>query len=172
MKTLIIYGHPHPEQSNANKQLIKAVRENSVDVLTLIEKYPTGEFEVEYEQERLLNYDQIILQFPFYWYSAPYIMKKYLDEVFVAGYAFNGAVAGKLTGKILKIAITTGASKQSYVPGGYNNEHPTTFLKPFTQMADKMGMVYKPASIVYDAVIDATIKSEKIKSEYLEFILN
>ncbi len=170
MKTIIIYGHTNPEQSNANKALLNLANKDNIDVLTLIEKYPDGNFDIAKEQDRLLKYDQIILQFPFYWYNAPYIMKKYVDDIFIAGYAFKGALPGELKNKILKIAITAGASHASYVPGGYNNEHPTTFLKPFAQMADKMGMMYKPAFIAYDSMDPLMATDQAIVDEYVTFI--
>lgn len=170
MKTLIIYGHTNPSGSNMNKELINIAKENNIDVLTLMEEYPMANIDIEVEQERLLGYDQIILQFPFYWYNAPYIMKKYLDDVFVAGYAFNGPETGKLTGTTLKIVITTGADENSYVPGGYNNEHPTTFLKPFEQMADKMGMIYKQAHIVYESMNPTNLNNEQVRAKYTKFI--
>lgn len=170
MKTLIIYGHPNPKQSNTNKELITIAKESKIDVLTLIEEYPDGNFDIEFEQKRLLDYDQIILQFPFYWYNAPYIMKKYLDDIFTFGYAFDGAKPGKLENNVLKIVTTAGADEKSYVPGGYNNEHPTTFLKPFVQMANKMGMIYRPALIVYESMNPEALNCDKVRNAYQKFI--
>ncbi|MEH8026365.1 NAD(P)H-dependent oxidoreductase [Gallibacterium anatis] len=61
------------------------------------------------EQNRLMQADTIVLQFPFYWYSYPALLKKWVDEVFVYSFA-HGSTGDKVKGKKLVMSFTTGAA--------------------------------------------------------------
>lgn len=60
--------------------------------------------------------DRVILQFPFYWYSSPALLKEWEDEVITAGWAYAGAHA--LKGKELKLVVTTGSDAAKYRKDG------------------------------------------------------
>ena len=133
---LLISGHPDLAHSFANKttvetlqgQLGDAIRVRRLDVL-----YPDYQIDVPAEQQALLEADVIVWQFPFYWYSLPALMKKWLDDVFVRGFAHGSAQ--KLAGKKLILSFTTGAPEAMYAYRQAMNYPVADFLTPLRQTA-------------------------------------
>ncbi|XP_055964512.1 ribosyldihydronicotinamide dehydrogenase [quinone]-like [Sorex fumeus] len=73
------------------------------------------------EQEKLLEADLVIFQFPLYWYSLPAILKGWMDRVFCQGFAFNFPKyfeSGLLKGKRAVLSITTGGPANTYSKTG------------------------------------------------------
>ena len=96
---LIVSGHPDLNHSIANATILDEVATALPDaeIRRLDRLYPDGKFNISAEQESLLKADVIVWQFPFSWYGLPGLMKQWLDEVFVHGFA-HGSTA-KLGGK-------------------------------------------------------------------------
>ncbi|MDX5594367.1 NAD(P)H-dependent oxidoreductase [Pseudovibrio sp. SPO723] len=135
MKTLVLNAHPDIENSKINSLWYKAfAKEKGVTQRLLSEVVvgPNYQFDIDREQSFLLGHDRIILQFPWYWYSAPAIMKAYIDQVLSYGFAY-GPDGDKLAGKEALILTSTGGPEVSYHAGGYNNFSMDEFLKPFQQ---------------------------------------
>ncbi|MCC3372756.1 NAD(P)H-dependent oxidoreductase [Cohnella sp. REN36] len=120
MKTMVIVAHPDLKASRANRALAEAIRDDAnIDVRDLYREYPDWQIDVQREQRLLLEYDRIVLQFPFYWYSCPPLLKKWMDDVFTFGWAF-GPGGDHLRDKAFLVATTTGGSANGYQPGGLN----------------------------------------------------
>ncbi len=164
MKTLLIYAHPTPDKSFINAELkndllkkysqlnqesSKQLNHNNFDLLDLKLAYPTDQFDVKREQKRLCEYDTIILQFPFYWYTMPYNLKKYLDEVIVDGYGFGTNYY--LANKSLQVITTVGSAKSTYTSTSYNNYPIEAFLIQFEQIASLCQMNYLSPLAIYEA---------------------
>jgi len=83
-KTLVIFSHPQISQSRIHARLLKAI-ENvpGITVRHLDALYPDGKIDVKAEQLAVEQADNIVFQFPLYWYSFPALLKAYLDEVCV-----------------------------------------------------------------------------------------
>lgn len=115
---LIISGHPNLNESIGNATILaevaKALPEAEIRFLDAL--YPNYQINVAREQEALLKADVIVWQFPFSWYSVPGLMKLWIDQVFVHGFA-HGSTA-KLGGKKLIISFTAGAPEGLYSPEG------------------------------------------------------
>jgi putative NADPH-quinone reductase len=81
---LIVSGHPNLNGSLANATILGEVTKElpEVNIRRLDELYPTYQFDINAEQQALLEADLIVWQFPFSWYSLPGIMKLWVDEVF------------------------------------------------------------------------------------------
>lgn len=96
---LIISGHPNLNESIGNATILDeiALALPEAEIRRLDWLYPDNRINVKAEQESLLKADVIVWQFPFSWYSLPGVMKLWLDEVFVHGFA-HGSTA-KLGGK-------------------------------------------------------------------------
>ena len=45
--------------------------------------------EIHAEQQKLLDADLIVLQFPLWWYNLPAILKGWIDRVFTSGFGFD-----------------------------------------------------------------------------------
>ncbi|MFN0249060.1 MAG: NAD(P)H-dependent oxidoreductase [Kofleriaceae bacterium] len=141
-RVLIVLAHPVLERSRVNRRLVRAVAGiEGVFVHDLYEVYPTLDIDVQREQQLLVDHDVIVFQHPFYWYSAPAIVKEWQDLVLEHGWAY-GKGGDKLKGKITLNAITTGGPASSYTKGGYNRFTIRELLAPFDQTAYLCGMRY------------------------------
>ncbi|MCV6621105.1 MAG: NAD(P)H-dependent oxidoreductase [Cellvibrionaceae bacterium] len=145
-KILVISGHPNLAESNANQRVINRLQEqlDNVSVRDLGALYPNYQIDVEAEQAALLAADTVVLQYPFYWYSVPALLKKWLDDVFAYDFAY-GANGDKLKGKNLLLSFTIGGPAESYQPLGYNHFSIEQLLHPLQQTAYLAGMNFVKA---------------------------
>ena len=90
-KVLVISGHPNLDQSNANSAILQSLtkRIDDIEVRRLDTLYSNNPIDVEAEQKALLEAEVIVLQFPFYWYSVPALLKRWIDQVFTYNFAFG-----------------------------------------------------------------------------------
>lgn len=122
MKTLVLVFHPHLEKSQVNRKLMDAANETGdVTVVDEYAAYPDFKINVEHEQELIETHDRIVLQFPFYWYSSPALLKQWEDDVIKAGWAYGGGRA--LEGKEFMLAVSTGSPADSYTREGSHVPH-------------------------------------------------
>lgn len=166
-KVLVVYAHPAFEDSRLNQALINGIKGlQGVSLSHLYAKYPDEKIDVLAEQQLVLEADLMILQFPFFWFSTTPLMKKWIDEVFLSGFAY-GPGGNKLQGKTLMLAITTGGSKARYA-----NELGFTLpelLKPFEYTARYCNMLYQHPFVV-DACDDAALAERA--SQYAALLQN
>ncbi|TMJ39674.1 MAG: hypothetical protein E6G87_03765 [Alphaproteobacteria bacterium] len=142
MKILILFAHPRLSGSHVQRALHDAVRDlPGVTFHDLYAAYPDFTIDVGHEQSLLLDHDLIVLQHPFYWYSAPAIIKEWLDLVLELGWAY-GPGGDKLHRKFLMNAISTGGAEAAYRRQGRNRFDITELLSPFNQSAHLCGMAY------------------------------
>src|SRR4051812_28026550 len=105
MKTLVLVFHPDINNSRINRRLAEEMeKQANVTVHRVYEAYPNEQIDVAAEQKLLEEHDRIVLQFPFYWYSTPPLLKKWEDEVLTYGWAY-GSNGDKLRNKELLIAV-------------------------------------------------------------------
>ena len=117
MKKLVIITHPSIEDSLINRTWLDELRNaKQFEIHQLYKKYPTLEFDIEAEQALLSDFDDIVFQFPIHWYSTPFALKKYFDEVFAFGWAF-GPGGDQMKGKRIGLAVSTGGDQDSYQKG-------------------------------------------------------
>lgn len=116
-KNLIIVAHPNYDKYSVNtKAIIEEIKNKSVN--TDIHFLPeNGMFDVKKEQEILLKYDVITFAFPLWWYTTPWTLKKYFDEVMTAGFGFSfrGNIEEfKLRGKKFSYIVSVGNVTETY----------------------------------------------------------
>ncbi|GGT86152.1 NAD(P)H-dependent oxidoreductase [Streptomyces lateritius] len=75
------------------------------------------------EQEKVLWSDAVILQFPMWWFSAPAILKGWIDRVFTSGFAYGPALPppygdGVLAGRRALLSVTAGARGSAFSDRG------------------------------------------------------
>ncbi|TQF70781.1 NAD(P)H-dependent oxidoreductase [Pseudoalteromonas luteoviolacea] len=140
-KVLIISGHPNSDGSNANRFILNTIKQSidDVEIRYLDKLYPDFQIDVKREQDALIASDIIVLQFPFYWYSIPALLKKWIDEVFAYDFAF-GTNGDKLKGKDLILSFTVGGPEESYDPLGYNHFSIEQLIYPLQQTAYLTGL--------------------------------
>ena len=135
MRTLIIIAHPNVEESSTQQFLIdssKSIKE--VNTYILEEK-----IDKEKSLELLKNHERIIFQFPMYWYSAPFLLKKWIDLVFD-----DSLLTGSLLGKEMGIVVSLGVSEENFVSGGKEKFTLSELFRPFEALANKCQMTYLP----------------------------
>ena len=144
MKTLLIAGHPDLSQSVVNAAILDELARAfpSMTIRRLCQTAPGGVFDIPAEQAALAEADLIVWQFPFHWYALPWLMKKWLDEVFVHGFA-HGTDA-KLPGKKLLVSFTTGAPAAAYTGQGGSVADIRELISGFPAIAKVCGMEYLP----------------------------
>ena len=141
---LILFAHPLLEKSRVHKELLKQAQDvPGVTINDLYENYPDFDIDVEKEKALLLAHDIIIWQHPFYWYSAPALLKQWQDLVLEHGWAY-GKKGHALSGKKIFNVITSGGSMEAYQEGGYNKYTLHDYLKPFERTAGLCRMTYWP----------------------------
>lgn len=140
MKILFQFVHPYPHRSRVNRALLEAVR-NRPEVLIndLYSRYPRLHIDVEREQALLREAEWVVFQHPFYWYSAPSLLKEWIDVVLEQGFAY-GPEGNSLRGKSWLQSVTTGMHGQTYTAEGLNRATMTELLKPFERTARFCGM--------------------------------
>ncbi|WP_028777255.1 NAD(P)H-dependent oxidoreductase [Shimazuella kribbensis] len=151
MKTIVIVAHPNLKESRANKTFIDSLSEQShIDIHNLYQKYPDWNIDVEREHQLLLEYQRIVLLFPFYWYSSPPLLKKWFDDVMVYGWAF-GPGGDHLKGKEFIIATTTGGKRKEYQAGGRNWFTISELLRPMQTTIQRCNGTFLPSFVMYNA---------------------
>ncbi|OLF53402.1 NAD(P)H-dependent oxidoreductase [Pseudomonas chlororaphis] len=81
--------------------------------------------EIDRHIELLLQADALIVQFPFWWFGAPAILKGWMDRVFVYGGLYESRrrhEQGVMRGKKALVVSTAGASEQACAPDGRDGD--------------------------------------------------
>ncbi|MDO5638992.1 MAG: NAD(P)H-dependent oxidoreductase [Neisseria sp.] len=134
---LIINGHqPFPTaKGRLTQTLVELAAEAAIAKGHTVQTSSVLQFDTEAEVQKHLWADIIIVQFPIYWMTVPWPLKKYMDEVFSAGSAgifCNGdgrssknptagyGSGGLLGGKRYLLSVTFNAPRQAFDnPGEY-----------------------------------------------------
>ncbi|GAE84409.1 NAD(P)H-dependent oxidoreductase [Bacteroides reticulotermitis] len=142
MKTIVILAHPYFGQaSHINKSWIETLSKTNpeISIHNLYEKYPDWQIDVPAEQNLISGYDRIIFQYPFQWYNMPPLLKKWIDEVFLQGWAY-GQGGDKLVGKEIGVAISTAGISDVYTESGFGTIE--QLLKPMASTTKFVGATY------------------------------
>ncbi len=170
-KILVLFAHPAFQKSIINKALINSIKDlDGVTVHELYEEYPDFFIDIQAEQELLLQHDIIVWHHPFYWYSAPAILKEWMDLVLQHGFAY-GRDGRALEGKWVMSTVSTGGKAEVYSETGANRFTVNEFLAPFDQSATLCRMRYLPPFVTHGA---HTITKESVSQQaqqYKETIL-
>lgn len=149
---IVYYAHPGHKHSHVNRYMCRAARRvDGITYVDLYEDYPRFDINVEVEQQRLLDHDVVLLQFPLFWYSTPSILKEWQDLVLEHGFAY-GAGGDKLEGKRLMLAITAAGPDDAYTSGGYQHYPLRDFLRPLEQTARLCGMHFSAPYALYGSL--------------------
>lgn len=170
-KILILFAHPAFHKSRINKALIQSIEGlEGITINNLYEKYPDFFIDITAEQKLLLEHDIIIWHHPFYWYSAPAIIKEWMDLVLEHGFAY-GTKGHALKNKWALSVISTGARKEIYCTTGSNQFTINQFLVPFNQSATLCGMKYLPPFVIHGSHTLSEQKLEKYNADYRELMV-
>jgi len=147
-RILLIYAHPDPDASVANKAMLSAVANlPHVTFHDLYGKYPDFFIDITYERALLAQHDILVFQHPLYMYSCPSLLKEWIDVVLSKGFAHGDGRATK--GKYWRSVITTGGAAEAYTPDGYNRSSVDDILKPFELTAELCQMHWMPPLVLH-----------------------
>jgi putative NADPH-quinone reductase len=149
---IVYYAHPgHPYSQSNQPMMAVASAVEGITCVDLYRDYPRFDINADIEQQRLLDHDVILFQFPMFWYSTPSIIKEWQDLVLEHGFAY-GAGGDKLNGKTLMLAITAAGPEDAYSAGGYQNYPMRDFLRPLEQTARLCGMRFPPPYVLFGSL--------------------
>lgn len=144
---LIIYAHPYPQHSHANKRLIQAAGElDQVEVRSLYDLYPDFALNVEAEQQALSRASLVVWQHPMQWYSMPPLLKLWFDKVLTHGWAY-GQGGHALRGKKALWAVTTGGDHHHFELGNFPDF--AALAQPLEATALYCGMQWQPPFVLH-----------------------
>jgi modulator of drug activity B len=130
-------------------------------------------YDPKVEVQRYLRADLIVYQMPAWWMGAPWPMKRYIDEVFTAGYGLlyahdgrtpenpDGAYGsgGLLAGRRYLISATWNAPEIAFsAPSGlFEGRGAEALYFPFHKANQMLGLTPFPTIIFSDVIKDPTI---------------
>lgn len=148
---VLVFAHPYPDRSRANRFLLEAVRDLSgLSVRSLYELYPDFGIDIEAEQAALSESDVVIWQHPMYWYSVPGLLKHWFDKVLARGWAY-GEGGTALQGKRCLWVTTTGGDEHAFSADGMHAHPFGSFVPVVEQTARFCGMQWQKPIVVYGA---------------------
>ncbi len=148
-RVLVLFAHPALEKSRIHRRLLQALPDlPEITLHDLYEHYPSFNVDVAHEQALLLEHEIIVMQHPLYWYSAPPLLKQWIDLVLAHGWAY-GMHGDALRGKQLLCLISAGGPRSSYSHDGFQGHTLDEFLLPISQTARLCKMEYLPSYAIY-----------------------
>jgi len=148
-RIVVLFFHPLYHKSRVNRELVQSAREvEGVNVRIMYDIYPDFHIDMKAEQQVLLEHDVIVWQHPFFWYSAPSLLKEWIDIVLEHGFAY-GRTGRALEGKKVMSAISVGGTREIYQKEGARGHTIPQFLLPFERTCDLCHMDYLPPFVIH-----------------------
>lgn len=149
--TLVIFAHPYPDRSRANRMLMQALDGMAdVTVRSLYDRYPDFTIDVAAEQEALAAASLIVWQHPLFWYSAPALLKLWFEKVLTPGWAW-GPGGDALRGKRGLWVVTTGGDAVDYSPSGIHRHPFSDFCNVVRQTVEFCKMEWLEPVVIHEA---------------------
>jgi glutathione-regulated potassium-efflux system ancillary protein KefF len=165
---LLVFAHPYPDRSRANRRLLRAAQGlPGVVVRSLYDLYPGFDIDVPAEQGALRQAQAVVWQHPMYWYSVPSLLKHWFDKVLARGFAY-GTGGTALSGKRCLWVVTTGGDEASFGPHGMHQRPFEEFSPVLEQTALFCGMQWQPPLVLHGAHRVADEALEAAASAYRE----
>lgn len=136
---LVLYAHPYPDRSRANRALLRAIEGvEGVGVRSLYDHYPDLAIDVTAEHRAIERADTIVLQHPLYWYAPPALMAMWLEKVLVHGWAFGDGAQG-FAGKRVLWVVTLGSGEMQFLGDDPSAPPPEVFEAPIRHAMERCG---------------------------------
>lgn len=170
-KVLVLFAHPRLEKSRSNKALLRRLPKHSdITFRDLYEIHPDFNIDIGREQALLEAHDIIVWHHPLYWYSAPPLLKQWIDMVLAFGWAY-GPGGTALRGKSVFQVLTTGGTTQAYSKEGFHGWTIHEFLRPFERTVTLCGMHWLPPFIVHGTNLLGDTDLELIGEQYARLLI-
>lgn len=147
-EVLILLAHPHYQHSRLHRALIEAVATlPHVRVHDLYEMYPDFHIHVKHEKQAVLHSHTIVFQHPMRSFSAPSLLKEWVDAVLHRGWAYGGGEA--LRGKQWLEVLSTANSAKDFSSGGECGYELAQLMVPSEAAAKRCRMRYLSPLVYY-----------------------
>jgi glutathione-regulated potassium-efflux system ancillary protein KefF len=147
--TLVVYAHPRPSHSVITRGMKQTLESGDrVQVRSLYELYPDFDIDVTAEQQALVEASLIVWLTPVHWYGVPSLMKHWIDQVLLHGWAY-GPDGTALRGKTAWWVCSAGAPTSAYTADGMHMRPFADFVAPIEQTARFCGMHWLPPFVVH-----------------------
>ena len=160
-KVLVLLAHPNYAASKMNKALAEAASQVAGVQVVNIYDYPV---DVETYREVVAAAKAIVFQFPFYFRSAPHLLKKWTDEVH---FVLN--MEGIPAGKDFVVATTTGSEEEAYRHDGRHMYTMEEYLRPYEGMARHAGMNWHKPLVAYGNPANPDLAAEQLAEAAVEY---
>jgi glutathione-regulated potassium-efflux system ancillary protein KefG len=168
--TLVMFAHPALERARLGPAMAEAAASApGVAFRDLYELYPDFTVDVAAEQAAVRAARALVLQFPFYWYSTPALMKEWLDLVLTHGFAY-GAEGHALEGKLFACAITTGGPQDPAPTSADERYGVEDYLRPLQETARLCSMRWKKPFVVHGGTIRTDAARDKAAARYAAWL--
>ena len=148
-RLIVYYAHPGHKYSHANREMARAAQQvDGITYVDLYRDYPRFDIDADREQQRLLDHEVVLFQFPLFWYSTPSILKEWQYLVLEHGFAY-GSGGDQLEGKRMLLAIAAAGPADAYSPGGYQHYPIRDFLRPLEQTARLCSMRFSAPYVLF-----------------------
>lgn len=148
MKTLILFAHTFWENSKVNKALLESLKDSpNITIHNLTTAYPDGKINVEKEIALLKEADNIVFQFPLFWFSVPSLLKEWQDRILTA--ILYGDSRDLLKGKTFQIITTAGGSESTY--DGHHGATIKDLMLPIYHSFEYLGAKSKETFCIFSA---------------------
>ena len=169
-KTLIIMSHPDVTQSTSQQFLLATIKgEEQIQIRhleSILAERESKHFDKSIERACLQEADRIFLQFPFYWYQCPSVMKQWMDEVLTLN------LSQKYKKKELGIVVIVGAKKDRYTAGGSVGFGIEELLRPYQALANQLGWEYQTPFVIYQFQYLPETQKQQLLVNYLYYLEN
>ena len=169
-KVLVIFAHPRLEKSRSNRALLRHLPPSQdITFRDLYELYPDFNVNIPAERSLLVAHDIIVFHHPMYWYSAPPLVKQWIDLVLGFGWAY-GPGGTALQGKTAFHVITTGGPEAAYQLDGFHGATLAEFLRPLQRTMTLCGMTWLPPFAIHGTHRKTDAELETAGSQYARLL--
>ncbi|SFG98580.1 NAD(P)H-dependent oxidoreductase [Sporolactobacillus nakayamae] len=115
-------------------------------------------YEVRDEENKWKQADFILFQFPIYWFAAPAVLKRYIEDVYNYGTFYSSAPeygrGGLFKGKRYTVSTTWNAPKEVFGNGDsfFNGRSVDDVLSAFHDTQDFVGLTKLPSISFHDVI--------------------
>lgn len=168
-KILIINGHSTYESSpgRLNRTMTETMAETLSGKYDIMTSVLENGYDIEEERKKFLAADIIIFQMPVFWFAAPAVLKKYMEEIYQIGVFYIRAEeygrGGHLTNKRYMLSTTWNAPETAFSDSGkfFDGRNVDEVLIGFHKAQEYIGMKKLPSFSCYNVVKNPQIENSK-----------
>jgi putative NADPH-quinone reductase len=137
--------HPQIDQSRVTRRWAEYLIQACIET-----RFHGAEpLDIPAEQAACERADRLLFVHPMHWYSGPWPLKRWIDEVLTCGWAYGEG--SHLAGKEWVHAVSVGAGMEEYGPEGSRRYTVEEFMRPFERTAGFCGATYREPFLFYGA---------------------